>query len=89
MEGEAEAEAFSQKLTALTDEVFALAGDVGYGNAFTNANKAMDHFFARGPDAAKVQPPRLHSRRLLPVKLIEAAGAALKHCGLMPESGYL
>jgi len=85
----AQAEAFSQKLTALTDEVFALAGQVGYGNAFTNANKAMDHFFARGPDAAKVQPPRLHSRRLLPVDLIEATGAALKHCGLMPESGYL
>ncbi|MBL8528076.1 MAG: dihydrodipicolinate synthase family protein, partial [Burkholderiales bacterium] len=85
----AQAEAFSQKLTALTDEVFALAGQVGYGNAFTNANKAMDHFFARGPDAAKVQPPRLHSRRLLPVDLIEATGAALKRRELMPESGYL
>jgi dihydrodipicolinate synthase/N-acetylneuraminate lyase len=85
----AEAEVFSKKLTALSEEVFELAGQVGYGNAFTNANKAMDHFFAHGPDAANVTPPRLYSRRLLPVKLVEAAGAALKRQGLMPERGYL
>ena len=74
---------------AMRDALVALAGEVGYGNAFTNANKAMDHFFAYGPEAAKVQPPRLYSRRLLPVKLIESAGAALKRHGLMPERGYL
>lgn len=84
-----EADIFSKKLSAISEEVFDLAGQVGYGNAFTNANKAMDHFFAHGPEAAKVAPPRLYSRRLLPVKLIEAAGAALKRHGLLPESGYL
>jgi dihydrodipicolinate synthase/N-acetylneuraminate lyase len=84
-----EADTFSKKLSAISEEVFDLAGQVGYGNAFTNANKAMDHFFAHGPEAAKVAPPRLYSRRLLPVKLIEAAGAALKRHGLLPESGYL
>jgi len=84
-----EADIFSKKLSAISEEVFDLAGQVGYGNAFTNANKAMDHFFAHGPEAAKVAPPRLYSRRLLPAKLIEAAGAALKRHGLLPESGYL
>jgi dihydrodipicolinate synthase/N-acetylneuraminate lyase len=84
-----EAEAFSKKLSVLCEEVFDLAGKVGYGNAFTNANKAMDHFFAHGPGAAQVAPPRLYSGKRLPKELIEAAGAALKRNGLMPESGYL
>jgi dihydrodipicolinate synthase/N-acetylneuraminate lyase len=84
-----EAQAFSQKLSALCDEVFDLAGKVGYGNAFTNANKAMDHFFAHGPGAAQVTPPRLYSGNRLPKELLEAAGAALKRHGLMPETGYL
>jgi dihydrodipicolinate synthase/N-acetylneuraminate lyase len=84
-----EAEAFSGKLTAICDELFDLAGKVGYGNAFTNANKAMDHFFARGPAAAKITPPRLYSGKRLPQELIEAAGAALKRHGLLPKAGYL
>ena len=83
------AETFSSKLTSLCDELFDLAGKVGYGNAFTNANKAMDHFFAHGPDAAKMTPPRLYSGKRLPQGLIEAAGAALKRLGLMPEVGYM
>ena len=85
----AEAEVFSGALTALTQEVFDLAGRVGYGNAFTNANKAMDHFFAHGPDAGKIAPPMLHSGRRLPMELIDAAGGALRRHGLMPRSGYL
>lgn len=84
-----EAAAFSDRLTALCAEVFDLAGKVGYGSAFTNANKAMDHFFAHGPGAAKLPAPRLHSGQRLPTELIEAAGAALKRHGLMPEAGYL
>jgi dihydrodipicolinate synthase/N-acetylneuraminate lyase len=85
----ADAERFSAALTALTAELFPLAGRVGYGNAFTNANKAMDHFFAHGPDAAGLPPPLLHSGRRLPADLVEAAGAALRRHGLMPDRGYL
>ncbi len=85
----AEAEAFSESLTALTREVFDLAGKVGHGNAFTNANKALDHFFAHGPGAARVPPPRLHSGKRVPHDLIAAAGEALQKHGLMPGRGYL
>lgn len=85
----AEAEAFSHALTALAREVFDLAGKVGYGNAFTNANKALDHYFAHGPDAARHPAPRLHSGQRLPQDLVLAAGAALRKHGLMPERGYL
>jgi dihydrodipicolinate synthase/N-acetylneuraminate lyase len=88
-ENKEEAETFSKKLSALSEEVFDLAGKIGYGNAFTNANKAMDHFFAHGPGAVKVTPPRLYSGNRLPTELIEAVGAALKRHGLMPERGYL
>jgi hypothetical protein len=84
-----EADAFSRKLTTLCEEVFDLAGRIGYGNAFTNANKAMDHFFAHGPEAPKVAPPLLYSGKRLQIKFVAAAGAALKRHGLMPESGYL
>jgi dihydrodipicolinate synthase/N-acetylneuraminate lyase len=83
------AEAFSRTLTALAAEVFELAGKVGFGNAFTNANKAMDHFFAHGPGAEDVVPPRLRSGKRLPRELIQAAGDALRRHGLMPRRGYL
>ena len=83
------AEAFSEKLTAICAQLFELAGRVGYGNAFTNANKAMDHFFAHGPGAGAVAAPLLHSGRRLPRELIEAAGAILASHDAMPRRGYL
>ena len=83
------AEAFSARLTALCDELFDLGAKIGFGNPFTNANKAMDHYFAFGPGAAGVPPPRLCSGRRLPRDLVDAAGAALERHGLMPRRGYL
>jgi dihydrodipicolinate synthase/N-acetylneuraminate lyase len=83
------AESFSRSLTMLWAEVFQLAGNLGYGNSFTNANKAMDHYFAYGPGAASVQPPLLHSGKRLTKKLILAVGDSLKRFGLMPTGGYL
>jgi len=84
-----EAEVFSKKLSALCDELFPLAAEVGYGNPFTNANKAMDHFFAHGPRAAALAAPRLHSGMRLPRELLVSAEAALRRQGLLPDEGYL
>ncbi len=83
------AEPFSYTLSTLCTTVFDLAGKVGYGNAFTNANKAMDHFMAYGPKAVDVLPPMLHSGKRLPQDLIGAVGAQLERHGLMPKKGYL
>ncbi len=83
------ADAFSRRLSAVCAELFDLAGRVGHGNAFANANKAMDHFMAHGPDAARVAAPRLHSGVRLPRSLLEAAGASLARHGLLPARGYL
>jgi dihydrodipicolinate synthase/N-acetylneuraminate lyase len=84
-----EAEAVSRRLTAVWEELFGPASRVGFGNAFTNANKALDHFLAHGPDAGGLPPPLLHGRKRLPPELVAAAGASLARHGLMPARGYL
>lgn len=85
----AEAEKLSDRLTTVLREVFALATDVREGNAFANANKAIDHFMAFGPHAAQTPPPRIHGGHHLPLSLIRATGEALKRHGFLPEKGYL
>jgi dihydrodipicolinate synthase/N-acetylneuraminate lyase len=69
--------------------VFDLVAGLPEGNAFANANKAVDHFLAHGPGAADLPPPRLHAGSTLPPQVIEATGNALTDCGLMPDCGYL
>jgi len=79
----------SARLTAVINEVFRCVATLPHGNPFTNANKAMDHFFAFGPEAAKVPPPALHGGRLLPGEAVREAGEVLTRYGFMPARGYL
>ena len=83
------ADALSARLEGAVNEVFAAAAPLPYGNAFTNANKAIDHYMAHGPSAGGVTPPRLHSGERLPAELIATTGAALGRHALMPARGYL
>jgi hypothetical protein len=85
----AEAENLSERLTSLVTESFRLVATVGAGNPFANANKAMDHFFAYGPHALAVPPPRLHAGSRLPMDVIRGTGEALRSHGFMPDKGYL
>lgn len=85
----AAADALSARLEAVVNTVFGAAAPLPYGNAFTNANKALDHFMAHGPGARGVTPPRLHSGQRLPAALIACAGDELQRHGLMPVRGYL
>jgi dihydrodipicolinate synthase/N-acetylneuraminate lyase len=85
----AEAGELSARLTTVVDEVFALAAPLPFGNAFANANKAIDHCCAHGPGAVAVIPPRTHAGPRLPESLIHATAGALGRCGFLPESGYL
>jgi dihydrodipicolinate synthase/N-acetylneuraminate lyase len=85
----AEADALSARLDAVVGEVFAAAAPLPYGNAFTNANKAIDHFMAHGPGARDATPPRLHTGQRLPAELIDLTGRALERHGLLPTRGYL
>ncbi len=85
----AEAQALSARLSGVVGAVFDLVAGLPDGNPFANANKAMDHFFAHGPGAENIPPPRLRSGRSLPVEVLRAAGEALVRHGLMPARGYL
>ena len=67
---EKEADQLSGRVTDVVNEVFRMVKDLPDGNEFTNANKAMDHFFAHGPDAASLPPPRLHAGSHLPATII-------------------
>ena len=79
----------SERLTSCINEVFGIVTGLPHGNPFANANKAVDHFFAFGPKATDLPPPRLHAGVSLPADVIHAAGNTLSRHGLMPEKGYL
>lgn len=84
-----DAASMSDRLSDVVGRVFALADGLPDGNAFANANKAIDHFMAHGAEAPRVTPPRLHAGSRLTTDIIEATGALLAEAGLMPERGYL
>jgi dihydrodipicolinate synthase/N-acetylneuraminate lyase len=79
----------SVRLNSAVNAVFALVQPLTYGNPFTNANKAIDHFFAFGPDAAAADGPMLHGEVRLPADIIGETRDILVRCLLMPEKGYL
>ena len=79
----------SEKLTIVVSEVFALVHPLPYGNPFTNANKAIDHFLAFGPSASTKEGPILHEKIRIPHDVIHATGAILTYHSLMPEKGYM
>ncbi|MHC4365642.1 MAG: dihydrodipicolinate synthase family protein, partial [Planctomycetota bacterium] len=83
------AKGLSDKITALINEVFDHAAPLPAGNPFTNANKAIDHLFAHGPDALNVPPPRLHSGDRLPTDFLNKTAEALKRQDLLPAKPYL
>jgi dihydrodipicolinate synthase/N-acetylneuraminate lyase len=85
----AAARQMSERLTALGGEVFRLVTGVPGGNPFTLVNKALDHFFAHGPRAASLPPPRLHSGGRLPVEVIRETGVLLSRHGFLPARRYL
>ena len=83
------AQQLGEQITAAVGEVTRLVAGFPYGNAFANANKAMDHFFAHGPRAAQVPPPRLHAGVRLPKEIIASVREVLSRHNFMPLRGYL
>jgi dihydrodipicolinate synthase/N-acetylneuraminate lyase len=79
----------SGRLTAAVSKLLTKGGSLPDGNAFANANKAFDHFFAYGPKANAAEPPRLHAGSSLPREFVRLAGEVLIREELMPSKGYL
>jgi len=84
------ADAVSGRVAAVVSTVFDAAATLPFGNPFANANKAIDHHFAYGPDqAAGADAPMTHSGNRLPSELLKTAASALQTHGLYPVRGYL
>jgi len=79
----------SARLSTVIGEVFQLVSPLPQGNPFTNANKAMDHFFAYGPRATAVPGPRLHAGVQLAAEIIRGTEEILSRNGFLSAKGYL
>jgi dihydrodipicolinate synthase/N-acetylneuraminate lyase len=84
-----EAEAISERVAVAVREAFALVQGLPQGNAFANANKAMDHFMAHGTGAEDAAPPRLHGGDFLPLEILVRTKDVLERDGLLAVKGYL
>jgi len=84
-----EAKELSARLTKVVNSVFDAVSTLDVGNPFTNANKAMDHFFAHGSKADQLQPPMLHAGVRLPADIIREVGELLRKSTMMSERGYV
>jgi hypothetical protein len=83
------AEALSMKLATVVAAAFEIVAGFSSGNAFANANKAMDHCMAYGEEAVRVEPPLLYSGVRLPAEFIARTMSLLTEHGLMSRRGYL
>lgn len=81
------AKARSDRLTTVVESLFALAGKLG-GNAFADANRAVDHIRAHGADAESIPAERLDGSTL-PASFVAAARSAMGGAGLSAGAGYL
>ena len=84
-----EAGEISEQLSTLIEKIFAIVQPLTHGNAFTNANKAIDHFLAYGSNAGSRPGPFLHAGVRLPEEILSATKEALESQGFLPENGYL
>jgi dihydrodipicolinate synthase/N-acetylneuraminate lyase len=79
----------SERITKTIFETISLVKSLPYGNPFTNANKAIDHFFAYGPTAHKKEGPILKTGIRIPGDVLSNTGDILRTYRLMPEKGYM
>ncbi len=79
----------SEKTGRVVEACFKLVAGFPHGNAFTNANKVLDHLMAYGPGGLHTDPPLLYSGVRLPVSFIKQAAELLRQEGLFPVEGYM
>jgi len=76
-------------MTGAINDAFALVRPLPAGNIYTNANKAIDHFFAHGPHSTDIMAPQLHAGVCLPSEVLRKTAEVLVRYELMPREGYL
>lgn len=85
----AAATALSANLTRVVERVFNAAQQVGFGNAFSNANRACDHVLAWGARWRDADLPLSVSGAPLPLILLEEAELAMSNVQNVLARGYL
>lgn len=85
---EFEAEALSTRIDGAIGAMLSAADSLPYGNAFSNANRALDHILAYGATAT-VPGPATRSGIALPPELLARAAEVLAAGGFSPGTGYL
>lgn len=86
---QSEADRISAQITECVNGAFELVATLSFGNAFTNANKLLDHLMSYGKAWRDYNPPRLHSGDFLPMELIAEMEKLLLKTDLMPSKGYM
>jgi len=84
-----ESKQISDRLSAIILEVFQVVSPIRIGNAFANANKAMDHLFAFGSKAMDAPPPRLYDGSSIPLEIMRRTAEVLARHDVLPRNGYL
>lgn len=84
-----EAQELSSQVSALVSEIFKIVETFEVGNAFTNANKVLDHCLAFGNTAMEVEPPLLYGGHRLPMEFVKQTMAAMRDHAAVPAKGYL
>lgn len=78
----------SEFITLIVQRAFDLVCSFRTGNAFTNANKVLDHCLAYGSNSLQVAPPMLYSGARLPKDFVSEGCRLLTEFGILPEVGY-
>src|SRR6201999_2881556 len=85
----ARARLLSSLMSALIDHLFKAAQPLPFGNAFSNANRAVDHLRAHGAAWRAAPLPLTRSGNVVPASLVEEAEFALLALPGPAEAGYL
>lgn len=79
----------SNKISLVVKKIFDLVENLDYGNAFTNANKLIDHHLAYGKDSLENKPPLTYSGNRLPLESLQKTKEILSENNLNKSKGYL
>ncbi|MEA3155987.1 MAG: 4-hydroxy-tetrahydrodipicolinate synthase [Betaproteobacteria bacterium] len=79
----------SSIVTLMVEALFEAAGNVPFGNPFSNANRAVDHLLATGSSWRDSPLPLTVNGNALPSELISAAEDIIGHLPGITSYGYL
>jgi dihydrodipicolinate synthase/N-acetylneuraminate lyase len=84
-----DADSIAERISRIVKGTFDLVSAFPTGNAFTNANKVIDHIQAYGRKAVGTEPPLLIGRTRLPAEWIQMTCSLFEHEGMFRPRGYL